>query len=90
LAADEAALLEPHDRLLRAGASHVAVFLRGHLAPLQTLLYVNALHLEIKQNARISSLLVFRLECATEAAEAPPLPGGSKIIKIARNKAKHR
>jgi len=90
LALDEAALLEPHDRLLRTGASHAAVFLRGHVAPLQTLLYVNALHLEIKQNARVSRLLVFRLEGAPEAAEAPSLPGEAKIGKVPRSKVRHR
>ncbi len=89
LAPDEAALLEPHERLLRAGASHVAVFLRGHIAPLQTLLYVNALHLEIKQNARVSRLLVFRLEGTPEGGEAPPLPREPKA-KAPRSKAKHR
>jgi deoxycytidine triphosphate deaminase len=89
LALDEAALLEPHERLLRAGASHVAVFLRGYVAPLQTLLYVNALHLEIKQNARVSRLLVFRLKGASEHSEAPSLPGEHKA-KAARSKAKHR
>jgi deoxycytidine triphosphate deaminase len=87
LAPDEVALIEPHERLLRAGASHAAVFLRGHIAPLQALLYVNALHLQIKQNARVSRLLVFHLEGAPETGEALD---EHKTGKVQRSKAKHR
>lgn len=61
LADDEIALLEPHERLLRAGAEHPALFLRGKLNPLTTLLSVTCARLQIKQNARISTLRVFRL-----------------------------
>lgn len=61
LAEDEIALLEPDERLLRAGAAHVPMFLRGRIAPIETLLHVEALRLEVKQNARISRLRLFRL-----------------------------
>ncbi len=62
LAEDEIALLEPSDRLLRAGASHATVFLRGHVAPVEMLLLVPTLTMHIKQNARISRLRVFRFD----------------------------
>jgi deoxycytidine triphosphate deaminase len=60
LAADEIAILEPHERLLRAGAAHVPVLLRGRVAPLETLLFIDAVRLQVKQNARIAQLRVFR------------------------------
>ncbi len=62
LADNEIALLEPHERLLRAGAAHVPVFLRGRVHPLETLLHVEAVRLQVKQNARIAQLRVFRFE----------------------------
>src|SRR5574337_682413 len=61
LAEDEIAVLEPDDRLLRAGAAHASVFLRGRAAPIQALLNNQTLRLQIKQNARTSRLRVFRL-----------------------------
>jgi hypothetical protein len=61
LAENEIALLEPDPRTLRTGASHVPVFLRGDLAPMDALLNVQAQHLTVKQNARVSRLRVFRL-----------------------------
>lgn len=74
LAENEIALLEPHERLLRAGAEHPALFLRGKLNPLTTLLSVTCARVQIKQNARVSTLRVFRL-----AAAAPP--SGAKPAK---------
>ncbi len=61
LAEDEIALLEPEERLVRAGATHVPMFLRGRVAPIETLLHVEGLQLQIKQNARISRVRVFRM-----------------------------
>ncbi|MFQ5694956.1 MAG: hypothetical protein ACE5HB_03115 [Terriglobia bacterium] len=61
LAPNEIALLEPHERLLRAGATHAVQFLRGYSDPLSTLLNVVAARMEIKQNARIATLRVYRL-----------------------------
>lgn len=81
LAEDEIALLEPHERLLRAGAEHAAQFLRGKVAPLSTLLTVGCARLQIKQNARLSLLRVFRL---TGAAPAPTAP--KKAAKPAKKK----
>lgn len=72
LADNEIALLEPHERLLRAGAEHPALFLRGKLNPLTTLLSVTCPRVQIKQNARISTLRLFRLTGAAAAKPAKP------------------
>ncbi len=69
LAADEMGVIEPDERLLRAGGSHPMVFLRGHVAPVETLLEVGAAQLEIKQNARISRLRLFHLNKPGAAPE---------------------
>jgi len=79
LADDEMALLEPHERLLRAGAEHPALFLRGKVNPLTILLSVSGARLEIKQNARVSTLRVFRLA-----------GGGGKPAKAAKAAKKKR
>lgn len=71
LAENEIALLEPHERLLRAGAEHPALFLRGKLNPLTTLLSVTCARVQIKQNARVSTLRVFRLVGAPGPAAKP-------------------
>ena len=68
LADDEIALLEPHERLLRAGASHNANFIRGQTSPVHTLLNVTSARIQIKQNARISTMRVFKLAPATKGA----------------------
>ncbi len=73
LALDEVAILEPDERLVRAGASHPTVFLRGRISPVETLLQVSALRVELKQNARTSRLRLFSMGqpgCAPE--EKPP------------------
>jgi hypothetical protein len=70
LAEDEIALIEPDDRLLRAGASHVPQFVRGHVAPVELLLEVKATCMRVKENARISRIRLFRLDVAKN------IPGG--------------
>ncbi|MFQ5724655.1 MAG: hypothetical protein ACE5G6_09180, partial [Terriglobia bacterium] len=67
LAEDEIALLEPHERLLRAGAEHPSLYLRGKQNPLTILLSVSGAKMEVKQNARLSTLRVFRLAAAPGA-----------------------
>ena len=62
LADDEIAVIEPDDRLLRAGASHTTSWIRGHAARLETLLFVGALNVLVKQNARIGRLRVFHFD----------------------------
>jgi deoxycytidine triphosphate deaminase len=70
LAPNEMAVIEPDDRLLRAGATHTPLFVRGHIAPVEALLSVQALRMSIKQNARISRIRVFRIAPAPPAAPA--------------------
>ena len=80
LAEDEIALLEPDVRLLRAGASHAPVFLRGRVAPVEALLQLDTLRLQIKQNARISRVRIFRF--------APAGGSVSAVAKRAASKSK--
>jgi deoxycytidine triphosphate deaminase len=62
LAENEIAILEPHERLIRAGGTHSPAFLRGTVAPIETLLLVVTLRLRIQQHARISHLRLFELD----------------------------
>ena len=62
LAPDEIALIEPEDRLLRAGGWHVPLFVRGHVAPVELLIEVIASQLRVKENARIARVRLFRME----------------------------
>jgi len=77
LSEDEIGLLEPHERLLRAGAEHPVQFLRGRMSSLTTLLTVGCARLQIKQNARIAILRVFRL-AASAPAKAKPVKAPKK------------
>ncbi len=85
LAENEIALLEPDERLLRAGAAHVPVFLRGRVAPIEALLHVDAVQVQIKQNARISRLRLFRFSAAGAPAK-PTSPPTERLPKSARRK----
>ena len=82
LAEDEIAVLEPDERLLRAGAAHVPLMLRGRVAPLETLLEVTAMHILLKQNARISRVRVFRFAAAKPIGRA----AGKGAKKAARKR----
>jgi hypothetical protein len=61
LASDQIALIEPEDRLLRAGGWHTPLFVRGHVDPVELLLTVGVLQLRIKENARIARVRLFRI-----------------------------
>jgi hypothetical protein len=62
LGSDEIAMIEPEDRLLRAGAWHVPLYLRGHVSPVELLVEVGAEKLRVKENARLSHVRLFRIE----------------------------
>ena len=85
---DEIALLEPDPRTLRAGATHASVFLRGHSEKLETLFDLQAQHLTLKQNARVSRLRVFRLDHAANTGSAKakvnPAKPAPKLTKKSR------
>ena len=80
---NEVAMLEPEERLLRAGALHPSHFIRGKVSPIETLLEVNIMRIQIKQNARISRVRIFRLPAAVattqgQVPEAPAKPAKKK------------
>jgi hypothetical protein len=85
LASNEIALIEPEDRLLRAGASHVPLFVRGHIDPVELLLNVGAERLRVKENARIARVRLFRIE-DTKAAIATNRKRASKSPKQSKRK----
>ena len=78
LASDQIGFLEPHERLLRTGAEHAPIFLRGKCDPLTMLLTVSGGRVQIKQNARISKLRVFRLGEGASTLAAPAKPARKK------------
>jgi hypothetical protein len=80
LAENEIALIEPDDRLLRAGAWHVPFYVRGRVIPVQLLLEVGAERLRVKENARLARFRLFRITGDEEAA-----PGARKIKPQKRN-----
>jgi hypothetical protein len=82
-APDEFGYLEPDDRLIRAGATHAPFYLRGRVAPIETLLTVDAVRLQVKQNARIARIRVFRAGSAASvsAPAAAPKPAGRPLRK---------
>lgn len=83
LTADEIALIEPEDRLLRAGGWHVPLFVRGHVDPVELLMEVGATRLRVKENARIARVRLFRIE-GKKAAGSPK--SSSKKPKQAKRK----
>lgn len=85
LTPDEFGYLEPDDRLIRAGATHAPFYLRGRVAPLETLLTVDAVRLQIKQNARIARIRVFRAAVAATAS-----PGQVNPATAARKPARKK
>ncbi len=53
------AMLVPHERLLRAGATHPLLFLQTGEVPSEVPLVVPSVGLQIKENARISTVAVW-------------------------------
>jgi len=90
LAENEIALIEPDDRLLRAGAWHVPMYLRGRVEPVQLLLKVGAARLRVKENARLARFRLFRFaeDANTDRSSSKLKPRLRKIPgrkKIARS-----
>ena len=86
LAEDELGILEPEERLLRAGGSHVTTSLRGHIETLEVPLVVETLRMQIKKNARISRLRLFRFKPTAKAASA----GGRRRSRSPKKVARRR
>jgi hypothetical protein len=68
LASDEIALIEPEDRLLRAGGWHVPLFVRGHVDPVELMMEVGVARLRVKENARIARVRLFRIDTISSGA----------------------
>jgi hypothetical protein len=84
LASDQMALIEPEDRLLRAGGWHVPLFVRGHLDPVELLLTVGVLQLRVKENARIARVRLFRIDEEGKRAKTPRKSTDSKPARAKR------
>ena len=85
LAPDQIALIEPEDRLLRAGAWHVPLFVRGHLEPVELLLTVGVPQLRVKENARLARVRLFRID---DKVKSTRTPRKSSVSKPGRSKRK--
>ena len=86
LAVDEIALIEPEDRLLRAGGWHVPLFVRGHVAPVELLLQVGASKLLVKENARLARVRLFRIDAMKSATRALRKSNSQKPQRTKRKK----
>jgi hypothetical protein len=84
LASDQIALIEPEDRLLRAGGWHVPLFVRGHVDPVELLLTVGALQLRVKENARLARVRLFRIDATVKSPRAPRKSSSSKSSRSKR------
>jgi hypothetical protein len=84
LASDQIALIEPEDRLLRAGAWHVPLFVRGHVDPVELLLTVGVLQLRVKENARIARVRLFRIDEKPKSRRTPRKRSSSKPSRSKR------
>ena len=81
LAENEIALIEPDDRLLRAGAWHAPFYVRGRVAPVQLLLEVGAARLRVKENARLALFRLFQIAGYGEEAR------GDRKTKLKKRKS---
>jgi len=71
LAPDQIALIEPEDRLMRAGGWLVPLFLRGQVDPLELMLVVGVRQLQVKENARLARVRLFRIVDGMLPAKTP-------------------
>lgn len=71
LAPDQIALIEPEDRLLRAGGWHAPIFVRGRVEPVELLLTVGVPQLRVKENARLARVRLFRIGDMIKPPKAP-------------------
>jgi hypothetical protein len=84
LAADQIALVEPEERLLRAGGWHAPIFVRGHVDPVELLLTVGVPQLRVKENARVARVRLFRLGDLVRPAKDAPKKAPSKPLRQKR------
>jgi hypothetical protein len=84
LASDQIALIEPEDRLLRAGGWHAPLFVRGHVDPVELLLTVGVLQLRVKENARIARVRLFRIGEEVKPSHTPRKRSAPKARRAKR------
>ncbi|HEY2647471.1 MAG TPA: hypothetical protein VGI34_10880 [Candidatus Acidoferrales bacterium] len=84
LAQDQIALIEPEDRLLRAGGWHAPLFVRGHVDPVELLLTVGVPQLRIKENARIARVRLFHIGDLVKHAKRASKTRASKPVRSKR------
>jgi len=82
---DQIAMIEPEDRLLRAGAWHAPLSVRGQSGPVELLLTVGVMQLRVKQNARIARVRLFRID---DTAKSRKPTRKSSTSKPSRSKRK--
>ena len=81
---NEFAIIEPDERLLRCGATHGTTFMRGQGERLETLLIVGTMSVQIKQNARVSRVRIFRFGPPPAATASAAGAGATKKTKAKR------
>jgi deoxycytidine triphosphate deaminase len=84
LETDQIAMIEPEDRLLRAGAWHAPLSVRGKVGPVELLLTVGVLQLRVKENARIARVRLFRIDDTAKSRDSTPRRGASKPGRTVR------
>ena len=84
LATDQIAMIEPEDRLLRAGAWSAPLSVRGKVGPVELLLTVGVLQLRVKENARIARVRLFRIEDTAKRAKAARTTKAAKVSHAKR------
>ena len=81
LTPEEFGYLEADDRLIRTGVTLAPLYLRGRIAALESLLTVDVVRLQIKQNARIARIRIFRTSSAHGQAAGCKSPPGPRKKK---------
>jgi deoxycytidine triphosphate deaminase len=84
LAPDQIALVEPEDRLLRAGGWHIPFFLRGHVDPVELMLVVGVAQLRVKENARLAHVRLFHIDDMEKPARNSHKKNSSRHSKTKR------
>jgi hypothetical protein len=84
LGSDQIALIEPEDRLMRAGGWLVPLFVRGHLEPVELLLIVGVMQLRVKENARLARVRVFHIKDLVKPARSTRRSNPSKKLPARR------
>ena len=62
LSKNQIGFLQPHERLVRAGATHPSFYFRAERERLETMIVVGTGGVRIKENARISKFLLLQLD----------------------------